>query len=226
MEYSARTRSYIDALARYGDNFDYGKWLRDVRAAEAKAAKELEQGDGPENGQTPSPSSISAAPPQNRGGCIAAHSHNDPPFEITARSRDADVIEDLEEVCVAWGDLQKMRQRTAIYRYLNSVFLLLRMYRCGGGMGRLMRCAQVMAKGEAEELSDEVLEPYAVVLRATSDGELDRKAVSKYSRVLRYAELHIGERSLKKFITRRGGLNACAAQFAEKRRKAKPRSAR
>jgi hypothetical protein len=64
------------------------------------------------------------------------------------------------------------------------------------------------------------LDPYALVIVATSDAKtVDRKARSKWCRVLRFAERYKSETvSLKAFIKKRGGINACAAQYVRRGR--------
>jgi hypothetical protein len=59
-------------------------------------------------------------------------------------------------------------------------------------------------------------EPFAAIILCTSDpGQVDKRTRSKWSRVLRYAvEYKPSSEQLAAFIQRKGGINACAAQFA------------
>jgi hypothetical protein len=61
-------------------------------------------------------------------------------------------------------------------------------------------------------------EAYGLLIYCTANrGRVDAKTRSKWSRVLRYAaKFKPPSESLKSFIKRRGGLNACAHQFAGK----------
>jgi hypothetical protein len=59
-------------------------------------------------------------------------------------------------------------------------------------------------------------DPFAVVVRSTCEHKLDNKTVSKWSRALRYvARVKKPRHPLTTFMKNRGGVNACAALFAE-----------
>jgi hypothetical protein len=59
-------------------------------------------------------------------------------------------------------------------------------------------------------------EPFGALIRCTSENRLDRKMVSKWSRALRYAaRFKKPSVPLKPFMKRRGGINGCAALYAE-----------
>jgi hypothetical protein len=61
-------------------------------------------------------------------------------------------------------------------------------------------------------------EPFAVMIFCTAP-HIDEKSRSKWSRVLRHAAGHkSGAESLEKFIKRKGGINACAAEYAREAR--------
>jgi hypothetical protein len=59
-------------------------------------------------------------------------------------------------------------------------------------------------------------DPFAAVMRCTCEKKLDRKTISKWSRALRYAARFKKPRvRLRPFIKNRGGINGCAALYAE-----------
>ena len=61
-------------------------------------------------------------------------------------------------------------------------------------------------------------EPFATLILGTSDHDkVDDRTRSKWSRVLRCAaEFKDPDEPLRDFITRKGGINECAAQFARR----------
>jgi hypothetical protein len=58
-------------------------------------------------------------------------------------------------------------------------------------------------------------EPFAVVIYCTAP-HVDQKSRSKWARALRYAAANKpDDESIKKFIKRKGGINACASRYAQ-----------
>ena len=105
-------------------------------------------------------------------------------------------------------------RRNAIYRYLSGVFDLVSAWAAEGrAIGRARRALKVQP-GDGGMY----LEPFAVVLYCTTNGNAtDKKARSKWARVLRYAARYkLTTEPLRKFIKRKGGINACAARYARR----------
>jgi hypothetical protein len=81
------------------------------------------------------------------------------------------------------------------------------------------------AKGRARRIlirqgikPPEVTEPFgAVIIAAAHPTILDKRMISKWSRVLRYAtKLKDPAQSFGEFVKERGGLNACAGRYARR----------
>ena len=125
---------------------------------------------------------------------------------------DAALQRDLERLREAWEAFQSSRKRNAVYKYLSSVFDLVAMWEAEGrAIGRARRALKFQpGKGGM------FLEPFAVILYCTTDGKrTDKKARSKWARVLRFAARYkLTTEPLEKFIKRKGGINACAARYA------------
>jgi hypothetical protein len=60
--------------------------------------------------------------------------------------------------------------------------------------------------------------PFAAVIRCTADAtKADKRTRSKWSRAMRYAAMYKADSEpLDQFIRRKGGINACAARFAQR----------
>jgi hypothetical protein len=110
-----------------------------------------------------------------------------------------------------WDDFQETRNRDAVYGYLRAVFSIVQHYRWKGRTKKLIRRAFKFAELPFDKNAD----PFAVIIRCTCDQQLDRKTVSKWSRVLRYAGQFKKRTPLKTFIKKRGGINACADLYAK-----------
>jgi hypothetical protein len=214
MELSARTKSYVEAMVREGDNFDREKWLREVRAEEERQKLQLAATRPAAKDAPPILPLAGSAPVRPKDIVVLRAS---PPSELAiVSSRETPSLEqDIEILCDAWGDGQETRRRDAIYDFLRCVFCLVRTYQSHRKLCHLIRCAQKRARLPV----DGNAEPYSVLLRAASGGTLDLKTVSKYSRVLRFAGRHKKDQPLTKFIKSCGGLNGCAARFADDRRR-------
>jgi hypothetical protein len=129
----------------------------------------------------------------------------------------------LTAVSDAWDDFKESRSRQAIYGYLRSVYRLVMEYRRKRRTERLARRAYkylgLFYPGN--------IEVFAAVIRGTSGGEVDPKTISKWSRALQYVALDKKRRlPLKEFMVAKGGVNACASNYARLRRSNAPRRRR
>jgi hypothetical protein len=207
------------ALAREGDNFDYDKWLKRVRLEEAQAKKleaaspsgelvavEIGKPMGmPDGGAQPNPTlqftirSIRASRLRRRPNCQA----NTPKARLRAW---------LGKVHRAWDDFQTSRARDAVYDYLEAVFGIVMHYKIRRRTTRLLRHAFEFADLEFDKNAD----PFAAVIRCTSGNATGTKMISKWSRALRFAAATRKSRTtLKQFMRKLGGINACAGRYAE-----------
>src|SRR5258706_15761126 len=98
---------------------------------------------------------------------------------------------------IAWQECQSSRDRNAIYGYLSAVFDLVAWW-----------AAEDRAISRAR---------FAAVILCTADRQkVDKRTRSKWSRVLRYsAEYKPVAEPLAAFVQRKGGINECAARFAQ-----------
>ncbi len=127
-------------------------------------------------------------------------------------SRLMSMRERLVRVCDAWDDFQESRSRDAIYPYLKAVFSLVGHYERRGRVRRLLRRATAFAGLEFERDAD----PFATIIRSTSERSCDTKTTSKLARALRYcAYRKRAPRQLMAFIKAHGGINACADLYAK-----------
>jgi hypothetical protein len=132
-----------------------------------------------------------------------------------AISRSTRVIQaELSIVSKAWKEFQSSRGRDAVYGYLGSVYDLVRHWERRGRADKKARRALKVCGLKGWKNT----EPYAVAIACTSEpGKVDRKTISKWSRVLRYvASCPPSNEPLKDFIKRKGGINACASRFARR----------
>jgi hypothetical protein len=120
----------------------------------------------------------------------------------------------LRKVRQAWGDFQASRKRDAVYGYLEAVFEIVMHHKVERRTKRLLRHAFDFANLPF----DKNAEPFAAVIRCTSDDSVDSKTISKWSRALRFAAATRKSRTtLKQFMKKLGGINACAGRYAELR---------
>jgi hypothetical protein len=209
---SERTKKYVEALAREGDKFDFDGWLRRVREEEARAKPSLPTvrvGErlavaGDNVPQAPH-CGVRTGMPVHAGRTVTvtrrAHRAKS---ELGGQSR---LRLCLRKVRAAWDDFQRRRARDAVYRYLEAVFNLVQRYSDRSRRRKLVRGAFKFAR--LPRVSD--ADPFAAVIRCTSDVTVDRRAISKWARALRYAAVAkpAGD-SLTSFMKGRGGINACA----------------
>jgi hypothetical protein len=120
--------------------------------------------------------------------------------------------QDLGRVRIAWDDCQASRDRNAIYGYLNAVYGLVAWWAADGREIDRARQALRLQRLEVSDRED----PFAAFIRCTADPvKADKRTRSKWSRVMRYAAVYKHDSEpLDRFIKRKGGINACAANFS------------
>jgi hypothetical protein len=215
---SPRTASYIDALIREGDKFDYSKWLQRVREGEAQTKQgpttfifeglvAAEIGD-----QTGTSDGIRAAKLMTRAMPIPRalrQTHRAPKRkapEISIRHR-------LEKTRDAWEVFQASRARDAVYAYLEAVFAIVEHYKVRRRTKSLVRHAFKFAELSHDEYADRL----TAIIRCTCDDDVDSKTISKWARALRYVAHCKGPATrLETFMKEAGGANACADLYAER----------
>lgn len=127
---------------------------------------------------------------------------------------DASLNQDLKRLHRVWDKVQRNRARDEIYDFLTAVFELIEWWAAEGQeLQRAERALRITGKSVPEKI-----EPFAAVLAAClAPDRLDRRYLSRYTRVLRYAAaLGCRTKKLEAFIRRNGGLNGCAARFSRR----------
>ena len=219
---SARTAKYVEAMIREGDYFDYGEWLVRVREEEAEAqqaeatgtsgelaAAEIDKPITTPHDQHPPPHPILRLTTKSTR---ASRALRRPLREATSRTPKARLRRWLQEVRGAWDDFQASRARDAVYGYLEAVFAIVPHYRVRRRTQRLLRHAFKFA----DRPFDKNAEPFRAVIRCTCGDVADAKMISKWSRALRFAASAKRSRtSLKGFMKKMGGVNACATLYAK-----------
>jgi hypothetical protein len=220
---TGRTAKYVEAMIREGDDFDYYRWLRQVREEETRL-KSVAPG--------PSVQPIAPGPDhpakiaRNPGEFIDSETADTKKHESVVRPAIQEAShrgksagkpkkslrQRLGGVCDVWDDFQETRNRDAVYGYLRAVFSIVQHYRWKGRTKKLIRRACKFAGLPFDKNAD----PFAVVIRCTCEQQLDRKTISKWSRALRYVALVKKPRhQLTTFMKNRGGINACAERYAK-----------
>jgi len=211
MHYPEMTKKYLDALRQQGDSFDPVAWNREMKAAKTSAADQNGAAERHYLGQRQSNPVVAQPTGRQRGEISRAPKSIADTGKAAAYSK-LPVRNDLKRLSAVWQESRTARRRDAIYPYLKRVYCLVQKYRIAEQLDRLICKAQKRFGG-----NDPVAEPYAAVVRGTTSGQIDRKAISKYARVLKYARKNrIRGGSLVAFIQGSGGLNACAECYAEK----------
>jgi hypothetical protein len=111
----------------------------------------------------------------------------------------------------AWDDCQADRRRDAIYGYLEAVYDLVSWW--SAEKCEVERARQALRlRGLLPLLREDV---YAAIIRCTADpARADKPTRSKWSRVLRYAEMHKDDKEpLAAFVKRKGGINECNVRY-------------
>ena len=130
---------------------------------------------------------------------------------------DTALYNDTERLRELWQKVQACRARDAVYDYLTAAFELVLCWK--------VECHEIQRARRALKINGlappEEPEPFAAVIAASvSPKKLDRRQLSKYSRVLQYAaSCDCRPKKLKRFIKKRGGLNSCAARFGRRLRR-------
>src|ERR1700735_262706 len=124
---------------------------------------------------------------------------------------DTALNQEIERLRALWQKVQASRDRDAIYEYLRAAYELVLCWK--------VECHEIQRARRALKINGlappEEPEPFGAVIAASiSPKKLDRRQISKYSRVLRYAEAReCHPKRLKGFIESHGGLNGAAAKF-------------
>lgn len=121
---------------------------------------------------------------------------------------------DIDALKSAWKKLQRCRERDGVYRFLNEVFKLVSWWLSDPRVK--VRAFDRLCRDADKFVMD--VEPFAqAIIAAAAPAKVDKRTVSKWSRVLRLAhEFKPRDLSLKKYIKRHGGLNECASQYARR----------
>ena len=226
---SPRTTSYIDALIREGDKFDYSKWLQRVREGEAQAkqgpttfiseglvAAEIGDQTGTSDGVWPNLKLMTRAVSISKALRQVHRAPEGTAAEISTRHR-------LKKIRDVWDEFQASRARDAVYGYLEAVFAMVTHYKVRGKTRMLLRHAFKFAELPFDRNAD----PFTAVIRCTCADFADSKAISKWARALRYVA-RCKERGtpLKLFMKEAGGVNACASLYARRCKRGNRRSPR
>lgn len=118
---------------------------------------------------------------------------------------------DLHRVRSAWEECQSNRQRSAIYGYLEAVYDLVEWWSASGSEAEYVDRALWTRRLRRYDRET----TFAALIRCTSaSAKVDKRTRSKWSRVLRFAsEQKPDAVSIEQFITRHGGINACASRM-------------
>jgi hypothetical protein len=218
---SPRTAKYVEALVLEGGDFDYFKWLRRVREEEAQAKQfpatcflgELppsEIGDLTNTPDLRDVRAISVPVLHAKSATIRTVVYRSD-LEPGSKAKKGELRQRLVMVCNAWDDFQECRKRDAVYGYLKAVFALVVDCKGRRRTKRLLRRAFEFAGLPLNKNAD----PFAAVIRCTSERNVDNKTISKWARALRYAAYCKRPRTkLRAFIKKMGGVNACAERYA------------
>jgi hypothetical protein len=218
---SEMTLRYLEAVDREGDNFDLQRRLKRVREEKARAKVPSAtstlalQGlnDDTEFVVVPRPTPSGPPKPSSATKVLlsAKGLHRTAYVAHSADQRDH-LKNELIKVCEAWDDFQTSRDRNAVYRYLRSVYSVVRRCRSRRKIRQLVRRACDFACLPFDKAAD----PFTTVIRCTSENRLDHRTVSKWSRALRYAAYRKrAPRMLEAFMKAAGGINACAGRYTK-----------
>ena len=210
-----RTENFVETLIREGDNFDYRTWLRRVREEEAQAkqvpvafssgeAVAFEMGD-----LTNTPDRLDAR--TNEEPVLQAKSAPIPMarYRSDQKAREKGSRDRLGQrlvlVCHARDDFQECRARDAVYGYLKAVFALVVDCKGRRRTKRLLRRAFQFAGLPFDKNAD----PFAAVIRCTSERAIDNKTISKWARALRYAARCKKPRARLRTFIKKNGRDQC-----------------
>jgi hypothetical protein len=215
---SPRTASYVEALRREGDNFEYSRWLERVRAKETQTepgARSLSMVTGsnrPLGGPAENRGELATAKPAFMAKRISVPPAIWRPNPNTeSDTPDSRLRRRLKKIRGAWNDFQTSRVRNAVYGYLAAVFSIVVHYKVRRRTTRLLRHAFKFANLPFDKNAD----PFTAVIRCTSGRDINAKTISKWSRALRYvARSKEPDSGLRTFMKEAGGVNACAGRYA------------
>jgi len=132
--------------------------------------------------------------------------------EPARKTAKAQVYRRLAEIHNAWDAFQANRARDAVYGYLEAVFTIVQHYKVRRKTKKLLRHAFKFAELPFDNNAD----PFSAVIRCTTDDNVDRKAISKWARALRYVgHCKVAPAQLNTFMKETGGVNACADRSAK-----------
>lgn len=219
---SPRTVKYVDAMIHEGDKFSFHKWLQRVREEEAQAKQDPAtfssgESEAPEMANlTDTPDRLDA--PANSGPALQTMSAPVPRAVFRSdRKADKESSKDrlrrrLIRVSDAFDEFQESRARNAVYKYLAAVFDVVVDHRGRRRTKRLLRRAFQFAGLAFDKNAD----PFAAVIRCTSEHSVNSKAVSKWARALRYvAYCGVPRKRLETFMKKIGGINGCADRHTQ-----------
>src|SRR4029077_7046740 len=142
---SPRTAKYVEALMREGDNFDYQKWLQQVREEEAQAKRAFSVPGEHAAAEIATPSSTSnfrnPVPNAGRAVVLKAVPVSRPIWRLHREGTSKGPKRWLEKVRDAWDDFQANRARDAVYGYLEAVFAIVEHYKARRRTKKLLRHA-------------------------------------------------------------------------------------
>ena len=225
---SPRTVKYVEAMVRQGDKFDYDEWLESVREEEAQGKQPLATSDlsrvaSAEIGKR---LRLSASPARQTGrrATTASAAKAMPAMRPIRRSGQdlrgntskGRLRQWLERVQGAWQDFQANRARDAIYDYLEAVFAIVMHFKVRRHTKRLLRHAFKLANLRSDNDAD----LFTAIIRCTCGDGADNKMISKWARALRYAvRRKPPAKPLRAFMKDAGGINECAAGYANVKRR-------
>jgi len=132
-------------------------------------------------------------------------------YKVTRKSLENRLKRRLAKVSDAFDEFQESRVRDAVFSYLATVFAVVVDHKGRRRTKQLLRRAFQFAGLPVDKNAD----PFATVIRCTSERNVDNKTISKWARALRYAAYCKRPRtSLKRFVKKMGGINACAERYA------------
>jgi hypothetical protein len=124
------------------------------------------------------------------------------------------LINDVRRLHDAWDACRRTRARDAIYDFLTDVYNLAALWKADGKVKGRVRTA-LMLRGIN---TSRAAEPFAgLITAAVHPSALDRRTVSKWSRLLCYADaVKLPSEPLRDFVQRKGGINACASRYTQR----------
>jgi hypothetical protein len=217
-EWSFRTRKYVEAMIRDGDNFNILDWLRDVREEEGRkkaslATKIADQELKEQSARTSAGQAFPRAEIMCHELASVARAAVAVPVPNSV-SRHDKIRARLQHVTDAWHTFQRDRSRGAAYPYLKAVFTIVVRYRRRHRVKLLTRVACEKASIQVKAKAD----PFLTIIRCTCANGLDCKAISKMARALRFAAYKkCKPRRVIAFLRSAGGISACAGEYAKLR---------